>query len=281
MKQQVPPHLTIKSARRMKSLLLGNFKAVFSGKGLEFQDFRAYTYGDDARYIDWATSTREGTTLIRRYQEEKDAPILCIVDMTTSLDFIDGELKQKCMSEVIKLLWHVSLGSGESFGGYKLYQENHIYIPARKTPLSLAELEKKYSQNLRDIHQSLDIWFLLKKPLKRSIIFILSDSMNLDMRSFKIAALKHDIIFVSLASHFENTLEWKGIYRMQGKKDGFALDLDDLWKKQRYQEHRKEQQKSFQNELRKNKIDCIFLDETSSIVSNFLSLMYAREHKKN
>lgn len=71
----------------MQSLFLGNFKAAFSGKGIEFQDFRAYSHGDDARYIDWLTSSREGTTVMRRYTEEKQADILCIFDFKASCEY--------------------------------------------------------------------------------------------------------------------------------------------------------------------------------------------------
>ena len=69
------------------------------------------------------------------------------------------------------------------------------------------EFQKKYKHLPRDHTNPLSVDFLLKNPLKRSIIFILSDTHSLDEISFKIAAQKHDIIFVSLASHFENTLE--------------------------------------------------------------------------
>lgn len=101
-------HLKIRSSKLMKSLLLGNFKAAFSGKGIEFQDFRVYTYGDDAKYIDWATSSREGTTVIRRYKEEKEAHILCIADISSSLSFSQG-VKQKLLTDTIELIGEISL----------------------------------------------------------------------------------------------------------------------------------------------------------------------------
>ncbi len=263
----------------MKSLLLWNFKAAFSWKGLEFQDFRAYSYGDDAKYIDWWTSSREGTTVIRRYREEKEAHILCIADMTASLNFWDT-LKQTLMQEVIELLWEVSLGSGESFGWYKLFQTKKEYIVPKKSSLSLYEFQKNNKTPLRDISKPLSLDFLLKNPLKRSIVFVLSDTLLLDDVSFKIAAQKHDIIFISLASHFENTLEGEWISLLRWKTGSRWINLDDLEKKKLYQEERKKMQKEFQTKLQKWKIESIFLDETSSLFSEFLALMQRREHKK-
>jgi hypothetical protein len=62
----------------------------------------------------------------------------------------------------------------------------------------------------------LDISPLMNPKLKRSIIFILSDSMNIGEKSFKSACKKHDIIYIFMSSHFEDTLSDDGISLMRG-----------------------------------------------------------------
>lgn len=79
--------IDIKTRRLVSSLFLGNYKAAFQGKGMEFVDFRDYNYGDDAKDIDWLVSAREGKTLVRRYQEERELEILFVCDMSPSLSF--------------------------------------------------------------------------------------------------------------------------------------------------------------------------------------------------
>ncbi len=38
--------------------LAGNYHSVFKGQGLSFREVRAYTPGDDVRFIDWNVSAR-------------------------------------------------------------------------------------------------------------------------------------------------------------------------------------------------------------------------------
>ena len=36
-----------------QDMLAGNFRSVFKGQGLEFDEARHYQWGDDAKLIDW------------------------------------------------------------------------------------------------------------------------------------------------------------------------------------------------------------------------------------
>ncbi len=275
MKTSHAKKIHIKSSKLMNSLFAGNFKAAFSGKGIEFQDFREYSYGDDAKYIDWLTSSREWTTIMRRYREEKQWNILCIADNRESLMFWNWE-KRNLLQEVVHVLYHASSSNGESFGWYILDEMGETYIPPKKNPVNLYALEK-LSVYPRKISETLSIDFVMKNKLKRSIIFILTDSMNIDEKSFKIAALKHDIIFVHISSHFENTLEWDGISSLRWENRWVAIDLWDSEKKQIYIDKRKQKLSDFSIRLKRLWIDSIYLDEYSSIFATFLWLMKLRE----
>jgi uncharacterized protein (DUF58 family) len=46
------------SRKLVDSLFSGNYKSLFKGPGLEFDDVRAYIPGDDTRFIDWNVSSR-------------------------------------------------------------------------------------------------------------------------------------------------------------------------------------------------------------------------------
>lgn len=55
------------------------------GVGLEFADYRAYTPGDDFRYIDWLAYARRDDLLIKLFTEEQAAQIYCIIDASRSM----------------------------------------------------------------------------------------------------------------------------------------------------------------------------------------------------
>ncbi len=55
------------------------------GVGLEFADYRAYTPGDDFRYIDWLAYARRDDLLIKLFTEEQAAQIYCVIDASKSM----------------------------------------------------------------------------------------------------------------------------------------------------------------------------------------------------
>lgn len=260
----------------MNSLFIGNFKAAFAGKWIEFQDFREYSPEDDAKYIDWLTSSREGNIVMRRYREEKEWNILCVLDVTDSL-FFEWGIKSNVMMAALELISQGTLASGEAFGWYIYSWNGWDYVRPRKTPHALHELAQ-YQKFSPRVHR--EVWEfdeLYKRRWKKSIIFIMSDSLNISERSFSIAAVKHDIIYVHLSSQFENTLEWDWVYQLRGKDTKLTVDLRDSARKQKYQELRQKQLLDFWKTIRKLWGDIVFLTENTPIVTEFLKLMKRRE----
>jgi len=68
--------LEIYTNQLINSSFIGNYKSVFRGKGLEFEDYRPYSKDyDDASAIDWKASIRSQQLLIREYVEERNINI--------------------------------------------------------------------------------------------------------------------------------------------------------------------------------------------------------------
>lgn len=69
------------------SLLAGRRASRVRGRGLAFEEIRAYRAGDDIRHIDWRASARTGDTQTRAFTEERDRPTLLVVDLTAAMFF--------------------------------------------------------------------------------------------------------------------------------------------------------------------------------------------------
>ena len=41
---------------------VGNIRSAFKGRGIEFEEVRLYSFGDDVRDIDWRVTARLGNT---------------------------------------------------------------------------------------------------------------------------------------------------------------------------------------------------------------------------
>jgi len=68
-----------------EDILAGNFRSVFKGQGMEFDEARHYQWGDDARSIDWNASARLGTPFVKMFREERELTILLLLDTSASM----------------------------------------------------------------------------------------------------------------------------------------------------------------------------------------------------
>src|SRR3989344_4584552 len=96
------------------------------GRGLEFDGYRDYSYGDDASNIDWKATVRAGKTLIRKYVEERDLKFIFLVDVSDNMVFGSTEkLKCEYAAELAAALSHLILVNGDRFG-FVLYNDKIV-----------------------------------------------------------------------------------------------------------------------------------------------------------
>ena len=62
----------------------GDFKSIFKGSGLEFDDIRTYQYGDDIRSIDWNVTAKGQGTFLKTFKEEKEQTVFFLLDVSAS-----------------------------------------------------------------------------------------------------------------------------------------------------------------------------------------------------
>ena len=96
---------------------LGSKRAFFSKKGLEFEKFREFQAGDDARMIDWIASLRTQKMLVRVYAEEQIKDIIFFVDVSSSMSYTShSKLKNEYAAELVATLAYAMSGSGDNIG---------------------------------------------------------------------------------------------------------------------------------------------------------------------
>lgn len=69
------------------SLLAGRRASRLRGRGLDFEEIRRYIPGDDIRAMDWRVTARTQKPHTRVYTEERDRPVLLVVDQRLSMFF--------------------------------------------------------------------------------------------------------------------------------------------------------------------------------------------------
>ena len=79
--------IEIHTARLANEQLAGSYHSVFKGRGLAFDEVRAYQPGDDVRFIDWNVIARTGDPYVKVFREEREMTVLLLVDASASQRF--------------------------------------------------------------------------------------------------------------------------------------------------------------------------------------------------
>lgn len=117
---------------RVNTSLTGKHASKLRGRGLDFEEVRLYVRGDDIRDIDWKVTARTQKTHTRVYTEEKEKPVLVIVDQTKAMFF--GSVKRTKSVVAAELAATVAfkvLKNGDRIGGV-VFADNGIDIVAPK-----------------------------------------------------------------------------------------------------------------------------------------------------
>jgi uncharacterized protein (DUF58 family) len=69
------------------SLLSGRHSSRMRGRGLDFEELRAYLPGDDTRTMDWHVTARTQKPFIRVFTEERDRPAIIALDQRINMFF--------------------------------------------------------------------------------------------------------------------------------------------------------------------------------------------------
>ena len=77
--------LSLLSRKRFRGTQRGDRRSLALGRGLEFDDYRAYQLGDDYRYIDWHVVSRLDRLFVKIFSEEEDLDVSLLVDTSRSM----------------------------------------------------------------------------------------------------------------------------------------------------------------------------------------------------
>lgn len=165
------------------TLQSGDARSSFKGRGMEFEEVRAYAYGDDTRDIDWRVTARKSQPYTKLYAEEKDREVFVWLDLSAHMRFgTRKELKSVTAAKIAALLGWYALNNKDRFGvavfdGYKTYvfepqrtQGNLLAILKRIEKISVESLY--YRDESQDVVKSLRI--MQKRMSRRAIVFMIS-----------------------------------------------------------------------------------------------------------
>jgi len=123
------------------SILAGRHASRLRGRGLNFEEIRGYLPGDDVRTMDWKVTARMRSPHVRVYTEERDRPVLFIVDQRSTMFFGSRRaMKSVVAAEVTALgAWKV-LDQGDRVGALIFNDQKIVNIKPHRSRGRVREL---------------------------------------------------------------------------------------------------------------------------------------------
>jgi uncharacterized protein (DUF58 family) len=118
----------------VQSLLAGRRASRLRGRGLDFEEIRRYIPGDDIRAMDWRVTARTQKPHTRVYTEERDRPVLLVVDQRLSM-FFGSQIAMKSVTaaEVAAMGAWRTLSVGDRVGALIFNDSEIREIPPHRT----------------------------------------------------------------------------------------------------------------------------------------------------
>ncbi len=172
----------------------GNHLSKLRGRGMDFSEVRNYQAGDEIRHMEWRVTARTGKPHIKLYQEERERPVVILVDFNPSMYFGTRiAFKSVVAAQLASLLAWTVIKQGDRIGGLLFSAATHNEFTPRSREAGvlpfLASLSQ-YTRNMPESSTSLEnrpLSYALQRVRRvakpGTILVLISDFYNMDKES--------------------------------------------------------------------------------------------------
>ena len=223
--------IEIRARRLVNDLFLGEYQAVFRGRGLEFDELRPYVPGDDVRSIDWKALARTSHPMIRRYREDRDLTVLFAVDVSASQ--VAGALprtKADLAAEMCAVLALAAIRNKDRVGLLLFASKPERYIRPSSGPTHVLRVVREVlwaHPQSRGTDIGAALTYLVGVQKRRATVFLVSDFLATGYtRELRAAARRHDIIAIRVREPIDEALPPAGIIQLADAESGRVSEVD-------------------------------------------------------
>lgn len=238
--------IEIKTSRLANQEMAGQYRSVFKGRGMSFEEVRPYQAGDDVRVIDWNVSARTGDLFIKVFVEERELTVFLLLDMSASANFgTRGSLRRELIAEVAAVHAFSAIKNNDRVGLLIFTEEVAHFVPPKKGRThvlrvirDILEFEAPQSgTSATGIPEA--VKYLMNITKKRSVAVLLSDFFISPeeipgvKRALSVAAQRHDFVAYVARDEADEELPAGGLLTLEGLEGGALHVVDSSSRKVR------------------------------------------------
>lgn len=262
--------IELKTNRLVNDTLAGQYHSAFKGQGMNFDEVREYSAGDEVKNIDWNVTARTGRPFVKQFVEERELTIMLMIDVSASGTFGSSAQSKRDLAAELGSMFAFSAIRNRDKVGLILFSD-HIehYLPPRKGNNHVLRVIRdilffKPKGTGTDISAALDH---ANRMLHRNAVMVLISDFMMNppyqeqlervVRKMDITNRKHDLIAVGISDPIERELVPCGYLALQDIETGEQVFLNTRDRKtlERYASLSRERIEQFDTLLKKKRID--------------------------
>jgi uncharacterized protein (DUF58 family) len=287
--------LEIRTRRLVNDSLAGAYHSVFKGRGMDFDEVREYSPGDEVRTIDWNVTARAGRTFIKKFTEERELTIFLLVDISASGNFGSGALsKRDLAAELASVLAFSAIRNSDKVGLLLYTDRVERYLPPKKGRRHVLRVVRDILYHEpegtgTDTVKALDV---VNHVLhRRAIVFLISDfespkdeaTAHAELRrAMRQTNRRHDLIAVHVEDPREKELPNVGIVALEDAETGEIVELDTASPRvrERFKQQSLERARRLVSDFRSEGVDTLQLQTDSAYMPALQRFFKTRERRR-
>lgn len=291
---RMPARRVIMSARTpVSSVIAGVHASRFRGRGVDYVESRAYEVGDDIRDLDWRVTARTGKPHTKVFQEERERPVLVIIDGAASMYFAtQGALKVVQASRLAALIGWAAVRRGDRIGALISRPGEHREVrPAggRRGVLRLISiltqvLARGEAPDFEPATEPVDSMLERARRLARpgSLIFLISDFYRMgDNFERHMAFLRRhsDLVACRVRDPLERNLPPQGTYPITNGHSQGVMNLNREAERRVFSKFLESQKASFVSACNRQGVNRLELKTTDDVTDALGRLFRSRDSR--
>jgi len=233
--------IEIRTNRLVNDTLAGEYRSVFRGRGMDFDEVREYVPGDEVRTIDWNVTARAGRPFVKKFTEERELTILLLVDLSASGNFGSADQsKRELAAELASVLAFSAIRNSDKVGLILFTDQVEQYIPPKKGRRHVLRVVREilyFQPRRRGTNVALALDFANSVTPRRAVVFLVSDfqssgnqeaALGVLRRAMRQTHRRHDLVAVRIQDPHEAELPEVGVLAMEDAETGELIELDTL-----------------------------------------------------
>ncbi len=228
--------LALSPGAKVRSARAGGYRSLYRGRGIDFDEVRIYQPGDDIRTMDWRVTARTGEPHTKIYHEEKERPVLFVVDQGPSMSFgTRVRFKSVTAARAAALLAWAAVSNHDRVGGVVFSGSSHSELRPVARRRGVLQLCRALSAGPSDTVAKNAKVNALNEALARvsriarpgSVLFLLSDFRGADEETehrMMQLSIHNDVVVIFIYDPLEAAAPAPGRYPISDGNGFITLD---------------------------------------------------------